>query len=163
MNNDEVKRLLDDCSAELARVKTLIESLGIASNIAPYLTKYSIIRACGTIEQAFKSIIADFCSRRSKKQVKRFIEQRVRDSSMNPTYSNICKLLGNFDEDWVRNFKSGVDQSPNKSAKMDSLQSLVDARNNFAHGGNPSATIGNVLTYYSDGRKIIEQLDASVR
>lgn len=100
MNNPEVQRLLDDCSTELSQVKTLIDNLGVASNnIAPYLTKYSLIRACGTIEQAFKSIVCDFCSRRSKKQVKRFLEQHVRDSSMNPSYSNICKLLKQFDED----------------------------------------------------------------
>jgi hypothetical protein len=162
MNNVEVQRLLDECSTELSKVKTLIDGVGIASNIAPYLTKYSLIRACGTIEQAFKSIICDFCSRRSKKQVKHFLEQRVRDSSMNPTYSNICKLLKGFDEDWLDQFKTSIDNSPHRATWMTSLQSLVDARNHFAHGGNPSASIGDVTTYYQHCRAVIEALDSKV-
>lgn len=162
MNNVEVQRLLDNCSTELSQLKILIDGLGVASNIAPYLTKYSLIRACGTIEQAFKSIICDFCSRRSKKQVKRFIEQRVRDSSMNPSYSNICKLLKDFDEDWLTEFKTSINNSPDKTTWMTSLQSLVDARNDFAHGGNPSASIGDVIIYYQHSRAVIEALDSKV-
>jgi len=162
MNNVEVQRLLDDCSTELSQVKTLIDGLGVASNIAPYLTKYSLIRACGTVEQAFKSIICDFCSRRGKKQVKRFIEQRVRDSSINPSYSNICKLLKEFDEDWSTHFKTSIGNSPHKDAWMTSLQSLVDVRNDFAHGGNPSASIGDVMRYYQHSRAVIEALDLNV-
>src|SRR6185436_4080195 len=104
MNNIEVQRLLDDCTAELTQVELLINTLGATTRIAPYLTMYSLIRACGTIEQAFKSIVADCCSRRGKKQIKLFIEHQVRDSSMNPSYSNICGLLKKFDEDWCKDF-----------------------------------------------------------
>ena len=162
MNNVEVQKLLDDCASELSHVKIIIDGLGVASNIAPYLTKYSLIRACGTIEQAFKSIICDFCSRRSKKQIKRFLEQHVRDSSLNPSYSNICKLLKEFDEDWWKQFKTSINNSPDKTAWTTSLQSLVDARNNFAHGGNPSASIGDVIIYYQHSRSVIEELDSNV-
>jgi len=162
MTNKEVEKLLDDCSSELSQVKTLIDGLGVASSIAPYLTKYSVIRACGSIEQAFKSIICDFCSRRSKKQLKRYLGRRVRDSSMNPSFSNICGLLKDFDEGWLAQFKASVNSSPEKDVWMTSLQSLVDARNDFAHGGNPSASIGDVTTYYQRSRAIIEVLDLSV-
>jgi hypothetical protein len=162
MNNVEAQRLLDDCSNELSQVKTLIDGLGVTSNIAPYLTKYSIIRACGAIEQAFKSIICDFCSIRSKKQVKRFLEQRVRDSSINPSYSNICKLLKDFDDSWLTQFKTSINSSPDKDARMTSLQSLVDARNDFAHGGNPSSSIGDVIIYYQHSRAVIETMDSHV-
>jgi hypothetical protein len=162
MNNAEVEKLLDDCTNELVQVKAIIDGLGITSNIAPYLTKYSLIRACGTIEQSFKSVVADFCSWRCKKQLKRFLGQRVRDSSMNPSYSNICKLVKDFDETWLATFKASVDGAANNSSLMTSLQSLVDARNDFSHGGSPSVTIGDVLTYYAHSRAIIEMLDASV-
>lgn len=163
MNNPEVQRLLDDCSVELSHVSTLIGSLGVASSIAPYLNKYALIRACGSIEQAFKSIICDYCSRRSKKQVKRFLGQRVRESSMNPSYANICKLLKDFDEDWHSEFKACINSAPNKSVLMTSLTSLVDARNDFAHGGNPSSSIGDVTTYFRNCRAVIEALDSKVK
>jgi len=72
MNNTETEQILDNCTAELERVRRLIEDLGITSPIAPYLTNYVLIRACGTVEQVFKSIIADYCGKRSKKTNKTF-------------------------------------------------------------------------------------------
>lgn len=162
MNNVDVNRMLDDCSAELSHVKLLIDNSGGSSSIAPYLTKYAVIRACGSIEQAYKSIVCDFCSRQSTKQVKRFIDQRVRESSANPTYSNICKLLKAFDEDWCDQFKIKVGNAPEKDVWMMALASLVDARNIFAHGGNPSASIGDITRYFAYSKAVIEAIDSSV-
>lgn len=159
MNNTGVEQTLNVCATELDRVRTLIDGLGIQSPIAPYLTNYALIRACGTIEQAFKSTIADYCERRSKRQIKRFLSRKVRESSMNPSYDRICQLLNDFDEDWKVNFKSAVDASGDRRMLLDSLESLVDARNEFAHGGNPNVSIGYILDYYAHARQIIEMLD----
>lgn len=159
MNNTSVNQILIDCKNDLLRVKTIIDGLGLSSNIVPYLTKYSIIRSCGTIETAYKSLVVDYCEKRVKIQVKTFLNKRVRDSSSNPTYSNICKLLGNFDENWKESLKSQIDSLSHKSRLLASLQSLVDARNDFAHGGNPSATMQSVIDYFDDSNEIIEIID----
>ncbi|NCC61766.1 MAG: hypothetical protein EOM12_12695 [Verrucomicrobiae bacterium] len=151
------------CSAELAQVKTLIDNLGFTSTIVPYLTKYAVVRACGSVELAFKAVIADYCSRRGKKQVKRFLTRKVRDGSANPSYDKICQFLHDFDEEWKRDFKGLIEQEANKANLLTSLQSLVDARNDFAHGGNPSASIGDVLVYYGHARRIIEIMDGVVQ
>lgn len=159
MNNLDVKQELDGCWVELNHVKTLVDGLGIASAIVPYLTKYAVIRACGSIELSFKTTIADYCSRRSKKQIKRFLSRRIREGSANPSFNIICKYLLDFDEDWKRTFKTKIDNEPNKANLLTSLQSLVDARNDFAHGGSPSATISDVLTYFTHARRIMEIMD----
>lgn len=162
MNNSDVKHILDSCKSDLYQVKTIINSLGLGSSIVPYLTHYATIRACGTIETAFKSIIADFCAYRSKIQVKSFLEAKIRENSCNPSYSNICSILKSFDDRWHSDLKSQVDAHINKSRLLTSLQSLVDARNSFAHGGNPSASISDVINYYDDSREVIELLDLVV-
>ena len=72
------------------------------------------------------------------------------------------KFLKNFDEDWHKSFKISISNAPNHTAWMTSLQSLVDARNDFAHGGNPSASIGDVITYYQHSKDVIEALDSNV-
>lgn len=159
MNNLEVNEELDRCWAELNHVKTLIDGLGIASAIVPYLTKYTIIRACGAIELSFKTIIADRSSRRSKKQIKRFVSRRIREGSANPSYDNICNFLHDFDKDWNTNFKSQIKLQQDNANLLDSLQSLVDARNDFAHGGNPGASISDILTYFTNARRVIEIMD----
>lgn len=162
MNNSEVQREIDECWRELNHVKSLIDGLGPTSNITPFLTKYTIIRACGSIEYSFKSIIADHCERRSKKQVKRFISRRVREGSANPSYDMICKFLHDFDSDWKKEFKKRINDEPNKTYLLTSLQSLVDARNDFAHGGNPSASISDIIDYFRHAKRIIEILDEIV-
>lgn len=162
MNNSDVQRLIDSCQADIDRVKQIIDGLGLSSNIVPYLTKYAIIRACGTIETAFKSIVADYCSYRSKKQVKAFLDSRVRENSANPTYENICKLLKYFDTDWNNGFKIKINTHPRKDNMKTSLQSLVNVRNEFAHGGNPTISISDLMQYFSDSKDVIEILDQVV-
>jgi len=132
------------------------------SNIVPYINKYCIIRACGSIEIAFKTIIADFINRRSKIQIKNYINKYVRENSSNPSYDNICKLLKSFDSSWNTNFKSEVNKHPDKSKIMTSIESLVDARNEFAHGGNPNIPVQSTIDYFYDGKTLIEILDTII-
>lgn len=159
MNNIAVDALLTSCKNELDHVRTSITSLGLTSTITPYLTNYAVIKACGTIEVSFKSLLADFCNKRSKKQIKRFIDKRVVNGSANPSYVNLLKFLDHFDADWKKNFKANLDADPNKTQIHSSLQSLVDARNEFAHGGTPTITITDVITHFNNSRKAIEHMD----
>jgi hypothetical protein len=162
MNNSSVENELVSCKDELDQIETLISELGLTSVISPYLAKYAIIRSCGSIETAFKTLIADRVSRRGNNQVKRFLRRRIREGSANPSFENICKFLLDFDETWKNDFKANVNSDPNKSSLLLSLQSLVDARNDFAHGGNPTVSITDILRYFDDARRILEKLDLIV-
>lgn len=159
MNNSDVQRVLDECWLDINQVSSIINSLGITSNINPYLTKYAIIRACGTIEIAYKTLIADYCCRRSKSEVKNYINKFIRESSSNPSYDNILRTLSHFNSIWVNELSSAIDVHPRTPLLCTSLQSLVDARNDFAHGGNPSTSINNILINFEDSCMIIDLLD----
>ena len=162
MNNSFVEQLLNSCATELDHVKTLVTAHGVASAISPYLTKYAIIRACGVIEQSFKTIIADYCSSRSKKQIKRYVNLKVREASSNPSYETICRYLKDFDEDWNLLFKDRINGDVNKAQILSSLTSLVEARNDFAHGGSPGSSINDIYNYFVHARQIIEHMDQVV-
>lgn len=162
MNNAEVDRQLTQCRAELDHVKNSIATVGVLSPVTPYLTKYAVIRACGTIEVSFKALVADFCSKRSKAQVKRFIHMKVRKGSANPSQENIMNTLNLFDEAWKKNFKSNLKSDPDRQKLLASLQSLVDARNEFAHGGSPTLSIADVLQHFDHARRIVEHVDTVI-
>lgn len=163
MHNSKVEQILNECKADLERTNQVVVGLGVTSHIVPYLNKYAIIRACGSVEVAFKAIIADYCSKRSKQQVKTFIEKKVRDSSRNPSWDAICQTLAEFDDNWTEGFKTAVKARIDQQILRDSLQSLVDARNEFAHGGNPGASIGDVIKYFEHSREILKELDKVVQ
>jgi hypothetical protein len=162
MHNKSVEQLLNECFSDLENARAIIISLGSTSNVVPYLNKYSVIRACGTIEVAFKSIITDFCAYRSKQQIKNYINGKIKDGSMNPSYTNICGLLKMFDSTWNSSFKSAMDIHPDKTKILTGVQSLVDSRNEFAHGGNPSTSISDTIKYFIEARKMIELLDSII-
>lgn len=159
MRNSGVQELLDECKNDLARVQSAVMSLGHQSTIVPYLNNYAIIKACGTVEIAFKTLISDHCSYRVKKQVKNYLSKNVKNSSSNPSYENICKLLKDFDQEWNRDFKDKIRVHQDGARLKTSMESLVSARNELAHGGNPSASVDSVILYFSDFYEVVVILD----
>lgn len=162
MNNSDVANVIAQCDAEIAHIQTIIAATGATGLVVPYLTKYAVVRTCGCIETSFKSVIADYCSHRSKKQVKRFIDRRIREGSANPTIKNMHNFLLDFDKSWQLAFKTNLGAEPNNQQLLTSLQSLVDARNDFSHGGNPTVSLADVVSYYTHAKRIIEIMDAVV-
>jgi hypothetical protein len=162
MNNNTAERSINTCLSELDKIKMLIEGMGGASHPVPFLTKYAIIKSCGTIEFCFKTIISDIHSNQSQ-QIVRYINTTFRFSSINPTKDNICKCLSRFDKAWNENFKKELVNHPHHSKIEDSLKSLNNARNDFAHGGHPTTSFDNVKEYFSDSVEIIKILDDIVR
>ena len=162
MHNQTVLTQLDDCSGELEKLKQIIEVFGQSHSIVPFLTNYAIIKCCGTIENCFKIIISDFHNTLPT-QAKNYIESTFLYSSMNPSKQNICKSLKKFDVNWNNDFKSRLSNEADVDRIESSLSSLNDARNAFAHGGNPAISFASVVTYFTDSRKIIEILDEVVR
>jgi len=162
MNNLSVKQLIDESLTDLNNAMAIVSSMGPTSNIVQYLNKYSVIKACGAIEIAFKSIITDYCVYRSKQQLKNFLNTKIKDSAINPSYSNICALLKSFDENWNIQFKQQMNAHPERDQIFSALKSLVDSRNDFAHGGNPTTSIRDSIDYYTYAVKMIEILDSIV-
>lgn len=163
MNNSGVELILNNCDAELRHIESLIALIGPLNNMVPYFNKYAIIRACGTIETSFKTIIVDHCNKRSKIQVKNFLNKKVRDSSTNPSYDKIIKMLNDFDENWAEQLKRNLKALPNYSNILTSLQSLVDTRNEFAHGGNPNVAFADTKRYFTETKEIINQMDTIIQ
>jgi hypothetical protein len=158
MNNENAQDSIDSCILELQRIETLIENLlGHTSPIVPFLTKYAIVRTCGTIEYCFKTIIADLHT--GTPQVLNYIDKTIRSSSMNPSINNICSTLKKFDEHWNNTFLERIRTHEHPQRLRDSIDSLNNARNSFAHGGTPTSTFDNVKNYFNDTVILIQMLD----
>jgi RiboL-PSP-HEPN len=161
MNNLDVKKILDDCKVELDGISALLTGLGDGAKPTPYIKKYALIRATGSIETAFKQSIADKIDSNSHLQVKNFIKRKIRDSSCNPKLSMIESMLSEFDDRWRARFDEQMALG-DKPRLKGALSALVTARNEFAHGGNPDLPIELTLQHFKDGVRVIEILDAIV-
>lgn len=161
MNNHNVEDLLDGCLDELDNIQNLLVGIGDAALPTPYVKKYAVIRATGTIEVGFKTIIADKVDEHSHLQVKNFIKRKVRNSSCNPKLPMIEDMLSEFDARWLSKFDELLALEDKPSLKG-SLTVLVKARNDFAHGGDPDLDIESTISCYKDGVKVLKILDAVV-
>lgn len=160
MNNINAQISIDDCISELQRIYHLIEGLG-TTPVVPFLTNYSIIKACGTIELSFKTIISDLHVHHSP-QIKNYVESTIRKNPMNPSRDKICELLKKFDDEWNRKFKEKLKGHEHSTRLISSIDSLNNARNSFAHGRTPSSSFENIKKYFEDCVIIIEMLDEVV-
>lgn len=161
MNNNEVSQILSDCSDELENIRALLVGLGDAANPTPYVKKYAVIRATGAIEVGFKQIISDKVDDGCNVQVKNFIKKKVRESSFNPKFGLIESLLIEFDQRWKDKFDELLSLE-DKPALKGALTELVNARNEFAHGGNPNVDIEKTISCFENGRKVLKILDEVV-
>lgn len=158
----ELVDMITDCSSELDDIRIKLSSLPALDKSRYYLTQYALIRACGTIEFVYRSIVADFFDASPLTQIHTYLEKTVRTGSMSATYQNMQNLLGKFDDTWKSNFKQAVQQHPQCNQLTSSAKSLVENRHAFAHGRPPTATFTDIQNYYNDALVLINLFDSIV-
>jgi hypothetical protein len=161
MNNHDVATILSECKEELIAITALLTGIGDAARPAPYIKKYAVIRAAGSIESAFKQIIADRVDRDSHAQLKNFIAKKIRNSSCNPRLDMIQSMLSEFDEEWRSRFDEKMALSDQPSLKG-ALTELVKARNSFAHGGAIELPIERTVECFELACTVLGILDDTV-
>ncbi len=159
INNPNAKAAIDDCDAELSRITKIINDVGSTNPLSGYLTKYSLIRICGTLEVCYKTIIADYYENLAP-QLGRYIGYHLRDASMNATYENIQKTLKHFNSEKYNKFKDDIKTLDNYNILVNSFSVLNDARKKVAHGTSTSLSFNDMKKRYSEAILIIELLDS---
>lgn len=158
----ELQTLMNDCSAELADIDNRISNMQSLDKGKTYYTQYALIRTCGTIEFVYRSIVADYFTQYSIPQIDQYLDQHIRTGQLSATYENMKRLLNSFDENWKNAFTNSVSSHPDSNRILSSINSLVNNRNLFAHGKNPTATFNDIKQYYSDATILISLFDQAV-
>ena len=161
--NTNLQTLINDCNAELADIDSRISSMPPLDKGKIYFAQYALIRACGTIEFVYRSIVADYFSQFNIPQIETYLDKDIRSGSMSANYDNIRKLLKKFDSQWDTSFNNSVQSHPYGQRIKSSIKSLVNNRHLFAHGRPPTATFNDIKQYYSDAVILIQLLDQAVR
>ena len=158
----ELQNLIDDCNTELSDIESRIQRLPALDKGIRYLTNYAIIRAAGTAELVYRSIVADHFSQLSDNRIDTFLDSSVRFGSMSAKYEQMCSLLKKFDDAWCNSFKTAVAAAPNGQRMIAASNSLVTNRHSFAHGNNPTATFMEIKQYFQDVVSLINIFDSVV-
>lgn len=150
---DEYRQQLDDAMQELKSIREWINKDKNKFDIkTKYLVSYAVVKASGSIEVVFKKMVFDFLSFNVRSETSQYLEKMILDSSCNPNTGN---MLQNISTE-KRNI---FDQRVKESEKKDKLNSLVQLRNDFAHGDNINISIDTVVAYFDAGNSILGILD----
>lgn len=142
---------------ELNNIKKWISANSIDDNVK-YLTKYYVIKACGTIEIIFKLMINDYLIATVRhSDTHNFIKKKTIEISSNPSPKQIQNMLYDVSAVKGRQFRTVVEISHVRNAE--DLYKLVEFRNYIAHGKDITSTVTYLEEYYRSGISILEELN----
>lgn len=113
----------------------------------------------GSVEVIFKGMVYDYLADGAKIEAKVYLEKMILDSSCNPNTGNMSNMLQYISSDWKLKFDLDVKNSGYK----DKLNSIVQLRNDFAHGDNINVSIDTVITYFSSAVEILKILELTMQ
>ena len=90
--------MLDECTVELNDIEARINALPSFDKGRQYFTNYALIKACGTVEFVYRSIVADHFSQLTNSRIDTYLDATIRKGSMSAKYDNMHSLLGKFDD-----------------------------------------------------------------
>jgi len=152
--NGNNQNIIDDCTNDLDKIKQFINRDPLNS-LCPYLISYCVIRSCGCLEVCIKNLLFNYLSFGSRQETINYLEKQILDSSWNPSCGSIQKILDQVNSNWSNRFQ----QLTNGISEKGDLKSLVNLRNDFAHGQQITATIANIISYFEGGCKILAILE----
>ena len=143
----EVSRLRQQLDATFERVK----GVDFDSELQADYAKYLCILVSGYIERAVIELVLEH-TRLCAPTLLRFVEQRTRRLPNMNSY-HIQELLGSFDLEW----REKIDDILVDEWK-DAVDSIVNLRNNIAHGRSIGATYHTVSGYYQRVKHVIDEV-----
>lgn len=153
--NGEFLQMIEDTRGELESIRKWINDKNKFDSKTRYLISYAVVKASGTVEVIFKNMIYNYLIVGANEKAKGYLEKAIIDSSCNPNTGNMSNMLQNISPEWRTLF----DQQVKQSGEKDKLNSLVQLRNDFAHGGSILVSIETVIKYFDSAVKILNILD----
>ncbi|MDP3778634.1 MAG: HEPN domain-containing protein [bacterium] len=137
--------------------QTIHEIDGISGSndlVDAYLAKFLVVYICGMYEEVIETAFTDFFVRNtSRQEVVTYARDSVAKSFMNPKFDKLMKLIGSFgNATWTSALKS-------MSSERIALDSIVENKNNIAHGHGAIITLLDIKQYYINSRPLIEKFD----
>lgn len=153
----EHQQKVDDCKLELDKIKKWINQNRMDSQVR-YLVCYAVIRTSGTIEVIYKNMIYEHLSQGVNNEARKFLTESILESPSNPKTTNIKSVLEKINSDWSEAFEIQCKSCGKKS----DLNSLVQLRNDFSHGGGITQSIETIIKYFDGAVEILEILESIV-
>lgn len=120
------------------------------------LARFLCVLSSGLIEQAVMSALDDYAKRRSSPTVARFASGYL-SKFHNAKFEDILSVTSRFDPSWREHFET------NTAAEVqDAINSIVNNRNQIAHGGQVGISLVTFTEYYKHVKVFIAEFHTFV-
>lgn len=144
----QIKLRIDSLITRIKRLKGTAVDIEIQSD----LSKYLCILLSGYFEKSITDIINSYAEKFSP-QIERCIQTEFKWTT-NIKMARLLEILDKFSSEW----KSILEKDPSYNDYKDTLDSIVNNRNNIAHAQGSSVTLAQLEYYYTIIEKIIDKV-----
>ncbi|NBC31924.1 MAG: hypothetical protein GVY13_04545 [Alphaproteobacteria bacterium] len=144
--------MLRDLHDEAQRVNYIFHTDHISSVnefLIPHWTKYLSIVSAGFIEFSVRVIFQEYVRRNSNANVYNYAMSQLK-GLQNPNPQRIESLVAAFNQDWLRALNEYWD-----GERRDAVASIMNNRNNAAHGRHMGTSIGQIVRYHQKVTEVI--------
>lgn len=153
MNNRDLNR-------QLNQLKDLIDRTGIATDdieLQGHWGRYLCVVVAAFVENGLQTIYSEFASQSSSWQVARYVQNRL-GRVTNPNSRLFLEVAGSFNDDWREELE--VHLLEVDSSRKDALDSIMNNRNQIAHGRSTGITVHRVRAYFERCVEILEFIES---
>lgn len=118
------------------------------------LARYLCIRVCGFIDLAVSHLFEAYVIRHAPPKLMRFVTSSL-GRQQNLKANRLLEITANFDLQWEKDLAEFLTDE-----RTDALNSLVENRNQIAHGRSTGITHIRVRRYYTPVIEVIEFLES---
>jgi hypothetical protein len=136
--------------------KAANEPVSADMELQAQLARFLCILTSGWIEQAVISILNAHTQKRSHPRVAQYVSHQL-SRLQNAKFEDILVLLGRFDSLWRDHCESTT-----PIEIKDAIDSIVNNRNQIAHGAQVSISLGTFTKYYDSVKTFVSDLDAFI-
>lgn len=116
--------------------------------------RYLCVLIAGMLENGLKLLYAEYTSRCANHAVSRFASFHL-DRLMNPKASRFIEVAGIFNPTWGQNFEQFL--AINERGEI--VNSIMNLRNQIAHGKNAGVSLGRIPEFYRVACEILDYLE----
>ena len=152
MQNQEVNRQLQKLKNQWELIpKKCSGDLEVEAQWA----RYMCIRCAGFFETALREILGKYLEDTSSSNSARYGKQALK-RNQNPGSEQIVQILGFFNSSWRDNLENNLCWT---DGGKDAFDSVINIRNNIAHGGDAGITLGTLTQYRDKAIKVLEYIE----
>jgi len=126
------------------------------SELQSQLARFLCVLSSGLIEQAVIHTLSAYSEKRSHPNVSRYVSARV-SKLRNAKFEDVLIILSHFSPSWRDHFEANT-----PSEVKDAIDSIVNNRNQIAHGAQTGISLATFVEYYKQVKLFIADLDAFI-